>query len=62
MNGRRNSSFVVMNFAGLQVAGLNGNGVSSDELLDSTGRLTIIHSGEAYELRKTRSGKLILTK
>ena len=36
--------------------------LSSEQLLGSAGKLTIEHGGEAYTLRVTKNGKLILTK
>jgi len=39
-----------------------GAGVSSDLLLGGKSELKIRHNGETYSLRKTRLGKLILTK
>lgn len=36
--------------------------VSSDALLGVRGELKIEHNGEQYSLRRTRQGKLILTK
>jgi hemin uptake protein HemP len=36
--------------------------VHSESLLDEQGRLVIVHQGEEYLLRRTRMGKLILTK
>jgi hemin uptake protein HemP len=36
--------------------------VRSSQLLGPEGRLTILHEGEAYQLRVTRQNKLILTK
>ena len=39
-----------------------GTGVSSDLLLGGKSELKIRHNGELYSLRKTRLGKLILTK
>ena len=36
--------------------------VNSLELLDERGELKIEHNGEQYSLRRTRHGKLILTK
>lgn len=36
--------------------------VESDALLGSRGELKITHNGEIYSLRRTRLGKLILTK
>ncbi|MEO8103820.1 MAG: hemin uptake protein HemP [Betaproteobacteria bacterium] len=38
------------------------NSVSSEELLGARGELKIQHNGEIYSLRRTRQGKLILTK
>jgi hypothetical protein len=35
---------------------------TSEALLGSEGRLTILHDGEPYQLRLTRQHKLILTK
>lgn len=35
---------------------------TSDELLGSDGILTILHAGERYVLRRTRNGRLIMTK
>lgn len=37
-------------------------GVSSETLLGEKSELKIRHNGETYSLRKTRLGKLILTK
>ena len=39
-----------------------GAGVSSELLLGEKNELKIRHNGETYSLRKTRLGKLILTK
>jgi hemin uptake protein HemP len=39
-----------------------GAGVSSELLLGTGNELKIRHNGETYSLRKTRLGKLILTK
>lgn len=36
--------------------------VESDTLLGARGELKIAHNGEVYNLRRTRLGKLILTK
>lgn len=36
--------------------------IDSRQLLPSSGILTIIHQGERYTLRVTKTGKLILTK
>ena len=36
--------------------------VHSETLLDKTGCLVIVHRGEEYLLRRTRMGKLMLTK
>ena len=36
--------------------------VSSESLLGARGELKIQHNGEQYSLRRTRLGKLILTK
>ncbi len=36
--------------------------VSSEKLLGAKGELKIQHNGELYSLRRTRQGKLILTK
>lgn len=36
--------------------------VSSEALLGSRGEIKILHNGEQYSLRRTRQGKLILTK
>ncbi len=36
--------------------------ISSEELLGTRGELKIQHNGELYSLRRTRQGKLILTK
>ena len=36
--------------------------VRSESLLGENGRLVIVHDGEEYLLRRTRLGKLILTK
>jgi hemin uptake protein HemP len=35
---------------------------NSAELLDVHGQLTILHNGDRYLLRRTKQGKLILTK
>lgn len=35
---------------------------NSEALLGSAGELKILHNGEQYNLRRTRNGKLILTK
>jgi hemin uptake protein HemP len=37
-------------------------GISSDALLGAHGELKIQHNGAQYTLRRTRQGKLILTK
>jgi hemin uptake protein HemP len=37
-------------------------GVTSEKLLGARGELKIEHAGEIYSLRRTRNGKLILTK
>ena len=37
-------------------------GVTSESLLGERGELKIQHNGEQYSLRRTRHGKLILTK
>ncbi|KAB0592084.1 MULTISPECIES: hemin uptake protein HemP [Edwardsiella] len=39
-----------------------GSTIASHTLLGQEGRVTITHQGEHYQLRQTRSGKLILTK
>lgn len=39
-----------------------GEGVSSELLLGGKSELKIRHNGDTYSLRKTRLGKLILTK
>ena len=36
--------------------------IESQQLLGSTGKVEIQHRGEIYQLRQTRTGKLILTK
>ena len=36
--------------------------MSSEQLLGNRGELKIEHNGELYSLRRTRQGKLILTK
>lgn len=36
--------------------------VASEDLLGARGELKIRHNGELYSLRRTRQGKLILTK
>ena len=36
--------------------------ISSEQLLGDRGELKIAHNGEFYSLRRTRQGKLILTK
>jgi hemin uptake protein HemP len=38
------------------------NRIRSESLLDEDGRIVIVHQGEEYLLRRTRLGKLILTK
>ena len=40
----------------------NVRSISSEELLGERGELKIQHNGELYSLRRTRQGKLILTK
>ena len=40
----------------------NVRSISSEELLGLRGELKIQHNGELYSLRRTRQGKLILTK
>lgn len=44
-----------------EVAPPREGAVSSQALLGRRGRLLIRHRGRVYELRQTRSGKLILT-
>lgn len=36
--------------------------VDSQQLLNKDGKVEILHHGEIYQLKQTRSGKLILTK
>lgn len=36
--------------------------LDSETLLGSRGEVEIVHQGETYRLRRTRQGKLILTK
>ncbi|WP_369310511.1 hemin uptake protein HemP [Providencia rettgeri] len=36
--------------------------IESQQLLGPTGKVSIQHNGELYQLRQTRTGKLILTK
>lgn len=36
--------------------------VDSQQLLNKDGKVEILHRGEIYQLKQTRSGKLILTK
>ncbi len=36
--------------------------VDSQQLLNKEGKVEILHRGEIYQLKQTRSGKLILTK
>ncbi|HGI5214907.1 hemin uptake protein HemP [Providencia alcalifaciens] len=36
--------------------------IESQKLLGSSGKIAIEHRGEIYQLRQTRTGKLILTK
>jgi hemin uptake protein HemP len=36
--------------------------ISSDSLFDKRDEVVIVHQGEQYRLRRTRNGKLILTK
>lgn len=51
--------------AGTDVEGAHTDamtGVSSESLLGERGELKIQHNGEQYSLRRTRHGKLILTK
>lgn len=43
-------------------AGLETPRVTSDELLAGQKEIIIEHGGEEYRLRKTKQGKLILTK
>ncbi len=38
------------------------NTIDSNKLFAETNEITIIHNGEAYRLRLTSKGKLILTK
>lgn len=40
----------------------SGATIASHTLLGQEGRVIITHQGEHYQLRQTRSGKLILTK
>lgn len=46
--------------AAMRPAGVKS--VASEELLGVRGELKIQHNGELYSLRRTRQGKLILTK
>jgi hemin uptake protein HemP len=71
MNKNNISGYVVTDFADLaadRVGGCDADcrpalaGIDSRWLFKGSNRLTINHSGEAYQLRITRSGKLILTK
>lgn len=39
-----------------------GHALDSAHLLGAKGEVEIIHEGETYRLRRTRQGKLILTK
>jgi hemin uptake protein HemP len=39
-----------------------GRVIRSEELLGDSRDLVILHAGQSYHLRQTRSGKLILTK
>ena len=41
---------------------VNVQSVPSEQLLGPKGELKIQHNGELYSLRRTRQGKLILTK
>lgn len=43
-------------------ANKKANRICSESLLDDDGRVVIVHQGEDYLLRRTRLGKLILTK
>lgn len=36
--------------------------IDSRQLLNNEGKVAILHHGEIYQLKQTRSGKLILTK
>ncbi|MEX5924513.1 hemin uptake protein HemP [Providencia hangzhouensis] len=36
--------------------------IESQQLLGPAGKVSIQHNGELYQLRQTRTGKLILTK
>lgn len=36
--------------------------IRSDELLKGRDEVVLVHDGQLYRLRRTRSGKLILTK
>ena len=40
----------------------NKASIHSDTLLGTSGQLNILHNGEQYFLRRTKQGKLILTK
>jgi hemin uptake protein HemP len=40
----------------------SNNTIESKTLLGSSGQLIILHNGERYLLRRTKQGKLILTK
>lgn len=45
-----------------RLVAIKDNRVESGQLLSEKGALLIRHQGEDYQLRRTRSGKLILTK
>ena len=58
------SDYVVTDFTvlGQGYATKSGGVIDSSTLFSNSDKLAITHNGEAYLLRVTRSGKLILTK
>lgn len=48
--------------AGTDPNGRNGQCIPSDTLFGGQNTMQISHAGQTYTLRKTRNGKLILTK
>lgn len=58
------SDYLVTDFADLGFGStpITGGAVDSRALFHGSNRLSIRHNGEAYLLRVTRNGKLILTK
>ncbi|MBL8517941.1 MAG: hemin uptake protein HemP [Betaproteobacteria bacterium] len=53
---------VIVHRPAARVADTASGGVSSELLLGGKSELRIRHNGDTYSLRKTRLGKLILTK